>query len=749
MMTRISPVELDHLFKTLHGLCGAPAPDRSAEICTAVRRFGYLPWSYQRALAELNPAETLCGLEEKLSLNGVFNHGEFTWQYLSPARRAGFQDARWLQREQHQIKLTNLLALGKEPVENGASFSDWLKYILVLPAGNPQAGILGTTLYFLPFQERDLGSAYIPRSSAVHPRLADQALQKALGLDAAAQVQCFMALCQLAGHPIMYDVLPQTGRFSRMVLARPELARWFDLKALDQVLRVAIHQLTTDWQPLIPTSAATALARCELDRLDGIQRSHSTEARPWQAPFQACLLEIKRQFSSEMLTAKAQPALQQRVRQIVAEIEGWEEIHLSATEAEITRQDAISAALMTHGLWTAPGGAWCSAGAPVYDGMSHAKAYPVFRHFDANGREVSDQANLDCLTPFYLAEWETGELNQPVVDFFLDYLSEWQQRFNFDAFRFDHVDHVVDAVSVDHQGRPASYRIPAQVLAEANRRLKAAVPHFGALAEYMLWDRLYRQYHQEMGFDVLWGDDQIRQAFKGPPELVHEHRELSAYHHTAPTKLSILKTYNNQDGEFGLINQYPGQLTPQGALYKLFMLKFMPGGAQAQRPMLFIDGDESFTPHGFAATISAEIRLHRSDNEIFFERFDALGRFAAQHPALHSGRVELLLWEGSQRPVIWLARAPQDSLITSLLMVANSQYPTWIAPVDGAFVQKIGQSLYAQRFGLPQGLQVMAEYGYDPQSSAYIPKTLDAPTAELFFDILHPAEFHFFQVTAA
>jgi hypothetical protein len=161
-----------------------------------------------------------------------------------------------------------------------------------------------------------------------------------------------------------------------------------------------------------------------------------------------------------------------------------------------------------------------------------------------------------------------------------------------------------------------------------------------------------------------------------------------------------------------------------------------------------IDGDESFTPHGFAATIAAEIRLQRSDNEIFFEQFDALGRFAAQHPALHSGRAELLLWEGSQRPVIWLARAPQDSLTTALLMVANSQYPTWIAPVAGAFVQKTGQSLYAQHFGLPRGLQVLAEYGYDPQSREYIPKPLGAPTAELFFKVLHPAEFHFFLGTA-
>ena len=46
-------------------------------------------------------------------------------------------------------------------------------------------------------------------SPAVSARLADPALQ---GLDAEAQVRRFLALCQLAGHPLMYDVLPQTGR---------------------------------------------------------------------------------------------------------------------------------------------------------------------------------------------------------------------------------------------------------------------------------------------------------------------------------------------------------------------------------------------------------------------------------------------------------------------------------------------------------------------------------------------------------
>lgn len=39
-------------------------------------------------------------------------------------------------------------------------------------------------------------------------------------------------MTQLAGHPVIYDILPQTGRFSKIVLTNPDCARWFDTNAL-------------------------------------------------------------------------------------------------------------------------------------------------------------------------------------------------------------------------------------------------------------------------------------------------------------------------------------------------------------------------------------------------------------------------------------------------------------------------------------------------------------------------------------
>ena len=46
----------------------------------------------------------------------------------------------------------------------------------------------------------------------------------------------FIELAQLAGHPVIYDILPQTGRFSKAVLANPYIARWFDITEIQNMV---------------------------------------------------------------------------------------------------------------------------------------------------------------------------------------------------------------------------------------------------------------------------------------------------------------------------------------------------------------------------------------------------------------------------------------------------------------------------------------------------------------------------------
>ena len=129
-----------------------------------------------------------------------------------------------------------------------------------------------------------------------------------------------------------------------------------------------------------------------------------------------------------------------------------------------------------------------------------------------------------------------------------------------------------------------------------------------------------------MGFDLLWGNDIVSQSYKTPETIAEDNVRLANYNseiESNKTPLSILKTYNNQDGEFEAIDRYPGQLGRDGALFKWFKYKFLPGGKMAQRPMLYIDGDESFTERGIESVIGSEIAMKRNCDEEFFKKFDA------------------------------------------------------------------------------------------------------------------------------
>lgn len=116
---------------------------------------------------------------------------------------------------------------------------------------------------------------------------------------------------------------------------------------------------------------------------------------------------------------------------------------------------------------------------------------------------------------------------------------------------------------------------------------------------------------------------------KTPEKITEDNQHLANYNinFKSGEKLSILKTYNNQDGEFRCIDQYPGQLGENGALFKWFKYKFLPGGKFAERPMLYVDGDESFTKRGIESVIGEEISMPREKHYDFYKKFNAIDMF--------------------------------------------------------------------------------------------------------------------------
>ena len=747
--------EVNQLYKKLKELYNYDdiSEDRKEYLKEKIEKNGYLPYPYIQALEELTPAEILFGLEIKWTQNGIFKNNCFNFENneISPVKRAGFENPDWIKKEQHDIKLINLAGLGNGNITHEpGKFIDWLRQLLILPTGLPEKKVLSTTIYLIPFHPREFGCAYLPTSISVSQNLEDKTLKQKLNMDVKKQVQLFVNLAQLAGHPVIYDVLPQTGRFSKMVLADPSIARWYDIKSLmtqieTNVDRIALRlkaskEFSGEDIDIVADLYKSTLKKGSCDLSEHYQNIYNR--------FNQELLPLKKEFSNTMLTKEEQIKIHKRAKEIVEKAHSTKFRKLQG-ESCITKQGKAIQALIEEGLWPAPGGAWCSCGVPVFDKMSEMGDYPVFLHFDCNDEDVTDFANLDCQTPFYFVFLESGKYNYPVIEKYINYLKCLQKDYNFDGYRVDHIDHIVDRVS-EKDGIPISYRAPKFVLGKANKALRDKIPYFATLAEYMLWDRFFKEYHEDMKFDILWGNDIIAQSSKTPAEIMNNNHELQEYNvkSNSDENLSILKTYNNQDGEFRAIDQYPGQLGGSGAIFKWFKYKFLPGGKNANRPVLYIDGDESFTKTGIESVIGNEISMPREHNNEFYKEFNAIDRFALHNELTREGEAEIIR-QDSDGFVSWMIS--KDPLKEALLIVANYVSPTEKITEDGedglcrSYIKE-GKSVYDKSIELPCDCQIVAEYKYNPEKGEFEEIKFKNPETNLHFGELNTAEYKIYKI---
>lgn len=744
-------VKLNEIYKSLKESYPSEniSEERKKELKALIDKFGYLPFPYVKALEELTTEEILFGLEIKWENNGIFKNGEFSFEdnKISVLARNGVKNASWMQKEGHDIKLINLAGLGDgNKTKECGKFIDWLRQLLILPTGNLDNGIFNTTVYLIPFHPREFGCAYLPKSSEISENLFDENIEKITGLDAKGQVKTFIALCQLAGHPVIYDVLPQTGRFSKAVLANPEIARWYDINLLSNELDKNIDKIAQNMPESFDDEDVELVKNIYKDSQNGGSGDLTSHYKNIYDTFDSLMNEAKKDLSNTMLKKDNQQKLHKRARQIIAKVHGFKN-NKNLTEDDITLQIETIQELIKEGLWPAPGGAWCSAGVPIYDKMSECGGFPTFKHFDYKGEDVTSFANLDCQTPYYFCYLENGTFNKPVIDYFVNYMVNLQKEYNFDGFRVDHIDHIVDKVS-ENNGRPISYRAPRVVLNKLNKTLKSKVPYFGTLAEYMLWDDFLKEYHKGMNFDLLWGNDIVSQCEKTPEKITEDNQHLSNYNvnFKKGEKLSILKTYNNQDGEFRCIDQYPGQLSENGALYKWFKYKFLPGGKMAQRPMLYVDGDESFTKRGIESVIGDEISMPREKHYDFYKKFNAIDVFVKNNSIISGGEAQIILQDDDGFAAWIISKVPVK---TSYLVVSNYKYTTERVTMFDENNQSYssiidGKPVYDKTINLPSDFTIIGEHYIEDDKFVSIP--FDAETSSLHFDKLEPSEFRIYEL---
>lgn len=739
-------IRLNEIYTNLKNSYPKVSDERKEELSKLIKKYGYLPYPYIKALEELTPEEILFGLEIKWKNNKIFADGKFSFtnNKISVLARNNAKNSSWIQKEGHNIKLINLAGLGDgNKTKEAGKFIDWLRQLLILPTGNLDNNIYDTTMYLIPFHPREFGCAYLPKSSDISEELFDKNIQEITGMDVKEQVQTFIMLSQLAGHPVIYDILPQTGRFSKAVLANPQIARWYDINLLNTELDKNIDRIAKNMPEAFDDEDIELVKNIYKDGCSGELSSHFKNIYD---TFDSLMNEAKKELSTVMLKKANQEKLHKRAKAVIANVHGFKPKQ-KLTENDITKQIDTIQELIKEGLWPAPGGAWCSAGIPIYDKMSECGGYPTFKHYDYKGEDVTSFANLDCQTPYYFCYLENGTLNKPVIDYFVNYMVNLQKEYNFDGFRVDHIDHIVDKVSEEH-GKPISYRAPRVVLNKLNKTLKSKVPYFGTLAEYMLWDDFLKEYHKGMSFDLLWGNDIVSQCEKTPEKIMEDNQHLYNYNvnFKKGEKLSILKTYNNQDGEFRCINQYPGQLSENGALYKWFKYKFLPGGKFAQRPMLYVDGDESFTQQGIESVIGEEISMPREKHYDFYNKFNAIDMFVKNNTIISDGEAQIIIQDDDGFAAWIISKVPDRK---SFLVVSNSKYTTERVTMfdenNNSYSEILhGEPVFDKTINLPSDFSIQKEYYID--GDEFISAPFDTETSTLHFDKLEASEFRVYEL---
>ena len=258
----------------------------------------------------------------------------------------------------------------------------------------------------------------------------------------------------------------------------------------------------------------------------------------------------------------------------------------------------------------------------------------------------------------------------------------------------------------------------------------------------MLGDNNLKEYHEDMGFDVLWGNDIPSQSYKTPQVISEENTALANYNIESGRKsyLSILKTYNNQDGEFEVFDRYPGQLGVEGALFKWFKYKFLPGGKFAQRPVMYIDGDESFNRVGMEKIIGNEISMFRERNDDFYTVSDAIDRFVKNNDIIVNGESHVVR-QDDDGFTVW--QISKEGVKNALLVVANNQAPTekFLVEENGKSYTEVreGREVFDKNITLPCDYEIVSEYKFN--GTDFVEEKLGSALVELTIGKLMPSEY--------
>ena len=184
------------------------------------------------------------------------------------------------------------------------------------------------------------------------------------------------------------------------------------------------------------------------------------------------------------------------------------------------------------------------------------------------------------------------------------------------------------------------------------------------------------------------------------------------------------------------------------ALFKWFKFKFLPAGKLAQRPTMYVDGDESFSKDGIEATIQDEVSLIRNNDEDFFNRFDAIRRFAINNELTLDGEAQIIT-EQKNGYISWMIS--KETVKECLIIAANylpSNEKVLKQKPDGTmeYTIKTNSAVKSKKIEIPGDFTLACEYVYEEDKKDFVEHFSEPNIKTIETGEIEPSTFRIFKI---
>lgn len=571
------------------------------------------------------------------------------------------------QKEWYEIKAINLSGY--------SGIKEWLEVLVNLPES--------TAIYLMPFHTRDFNGAYF---------IKDFNVDKNIGTKE--DIQLFVYLAQKAGHAVFCDFITRFSRYAEPILENPYLARWIDVKEAEEKISKIIDNVSSELEK--------EYDKDDIEIIKGIYQQDSKgnlseEYEKIYKKFEQKITEHKKQISFDMYKQESQIKLQKRVK--------------GKTVEELQKE----------GLWTVPVGAKKAIGLPVFDYMNKEDNYPVFKHYDENGADISETVKNDLQTPAYFMNTEKQDLNKNVVKYFIGLGNQYLDDYGFDGLKVNYLKNTFD--------KNANDKIPAEFLSEFNKEMKKRNITMIAGGKY----NNFREY-QDLGFDIIWNENKNQT----PKEMLEDCEKLGNYN-TEDLKIKNLSAIKVFHDRFASLD-----MSKEDLLFKWFCMHFLPSGRNAKMPILYLDGDENGYNNEFVDSLFNDIKLGKNQNNDYNKKFNAIIKFASDFKLVKDGEANIIEEDSETGFVSWLIS--KEPLKEMLLVVANYKPKS-----EKVFLQNENEKIETYKenepvknktINLPGECKVTKEYVFNGEIFEEKEYTSESNTLEI--ENINPKEYRIF-----